>query len=294
MAIFAPGGRGGKPTLQNGTKWGIGMKSSFVFLLLMSGVVVNIEPTPEALLYPYGLDKGDSKNPKLDDGTSKRVVLSVPFSFYGKEYETLYVNNNGVISFDTPVKQYTPDPFPLADGRPFVAPYWGDVDNVLGGEIFYRQTTDPALLKLITQHINQYFPSIPFTATWAFVATWDHVAYYDSRSNKGNTFQAALTTNTKTSFVILNYKDIQWTTGVASGGDPKTGLGGTPAHAGFNSGDETNYYNIPGSRTDAIINITTTSNVNVPGRWVFQVNELELIGVPTEVPHAAADKRCWL
>lgn len=44
-----------------------------------------------ALLYPYGLDKGDSKNPKLDDGTSKRVVLSVPFSFYGKEYETLYV-----------------------------------------------------------------------------------------------------------------------------------------------------------------------------------------------------------
>lgn len=64
--------------------------------------------------------------------------------------------------------------------------------------------------------------------------------------------------------------------------------------AGFNSGDETNYYNIPGSRTDAIINITTTSNVNVPGRWVFQVNELELIGVPTEAPHAAADKRCWL
>lgn len=49
---------------------------------------------------------------------------------------------------------------------------------------------------------------------------------------QGNTFQAALTTNTKTSFVILNYKDIQWTTGVASGGDPKTGLGGTPAHVG--------------------------------------------------------------
>lgn len=49
---------------------------------------------------------------------------------------------------------------------------------------------------------------------------------------QGNTFQAALTTNTKTSFVILNYKDIQWTTGVASCGDPKTGLGGTPAHVG--------------------------------------------------------------
>lgn len=51
-------------------------------------------------------------------------------------------------------------------------------------------------------------------------------------SPQGNTFQATLTTNTDASFIILNYKDIQWTTGVASGGDPKTGLGGTPAHVG--------------------------------------------------------------
>ncbi|NXJ04933.1 TECTA protein, partial [Odontophorus gujanensis] len=267
-----------------------------IFLLISSaGAVTNIEPTPEAaLLYPYGPDQSDRKNPKLDDGTSKRLSLSVPFTFYSKEYRSLYVNNNGVISFDTQVKQYTPDPFPLVDGRSFVAPYWGDVDNVLGGDVFYRQTTDPALLKLITQNINQYFPSTPFTATWAFVATWDHVAYYGSTSNKGNTFQAVLTTDSNTSFVILNYKDIQWTTGVASGGDPKTGLGGTPAHAGFNNGDETNYYNIPSSRTEAVINITKTSNVNVPGRWVFQVDDFKVTGVPTKAPHAAASKSCWL
>ncbi|NXC37852.1 TECTA protein, partial [Penelope pileata] len=247
-----------------------------------------------SLLYPYGLDHNDRKNPKLDDGTSKRLPLSVPFTFYGKKYQTLYVNNNGVISFDTEVKQYTPDPFPLVDGRSFVAPYWGDVDNVLGGDIFYRETTDPALLQLITQNINQYFPQIPFVATWAFVATWDHVAYYGSTSDKGNTFQAALTTNSSTSFVILNYKDIQWTTGTASGGDPDTGLGGTPAHAGFNNGDETNYYNIPGSRTDAVINITTTSNVRVPGRWVFQVDDFKVTEVPSEPPPVAGTNNCWL
>ncbi|XP_010179485.1 PREDICTED: alpha-tectorin-like, partial [Mesitornis unicolor] len=140
------------------------------------------------------------------------------------------VNNNGVISFGTRVNQYNPDPFPLADGRPFVAPYWADVNNVLGGDVFYRETTDPALLTRITRDINQYFPQTSFTATWAFVATWDHVAYYGSTSTKGNTFQAALTTDTKTSFIVLNYGDIQWTTGEASGGDPETGLGGTPAH----------------------------------------------------------------
>ncbi|NXU82141.1 TECTA protein, partial [Xiphorhynchus elegans] len=96
----------------------------------------------------------------------------------------LQVNNNGVISFDDPVRQYTADPFPLADGGTFVAPYWADVDNVLGGDIFYRQTTDPALLAGISQNINQYFPETSFTATWAFVATWDHVAYYGSTSTK--------------------------------------------------------------------------------------------------------------
>ncbi|NXW52572.1 TECTA protein, partial [Nyctiprogne leucopyga] len=254
-------------------------------------------------LYPYGLDQGDQKNPKLDDGTSKKLPLAVHFTFYGREHQTLYVrltwcllqvNNNGVLSFGTPVKQYTPDPFPLADGRPFVAPYWADVDNVRGGEVFYRETTDPTLLELITKNINQYFPTITYTATWAFVATWDHVAYYGSTTKKGNTFQAVLTTDTKTSFVIFNYGDIQWTTGEASDGDPETGLGGTPAHAGFNSGDETNFYNIPGSQTEAVINITQTSNVNVPGRWVFQVDEFKVTGVPTEVPHVAQSNNCWL
>ncbi|NXT88252.1 TECTA protein, partial [Anhinga rufa] len=247
-----------------------------------------------SLLYPYGLDQADHKNPKLDDGTSEKISLTVPFTFYGKKHQNLYVNNNGVISFDSRVKQYTPDPLPLADGRSFVAPYWGDVDNVRGGDIFYRETTDPALLARITKNINQYFPKIPYTAKWAFVATWDHVAYYGSTTNKGNTFQATLTTDTETSFIILNYWDIQWTTGTASGGDPETGLGGTPAHAGFNSGDETNFYNIPSSQTEAIINITKTSNVNVPGRWVFQVDNFKVTGVPTEVPKVANSNNCFL
>ncbi|NXI35871.1 TECTA protein, partial [Galbula dea] len=247
----------------------------------------------DSLLYPYGVGQKDQKTPKLDDGTSKRFYLTVPFTFYSKEYQSLYVNNNGVISFDTPVRQYTPDPFPLADGRPFVAPFWADVNNVKGGDIFYREVTEASLLARITHDINQYFPQIPYQATWAFVATWDHVAFYGSETQKGNTFQAALTTNTNMSFVILNYWDIQWTTGSASDGDAETGLGGTPAHAGFNSGDDTNYYNIPGSQTEAIINITQTSNVNVPGRWVFQVDDFKVTGVPTEGPKVDP-KHCWL
>ena len=45
------------------------------------------------------------------------------------KYQLLQVNNNGVLSFDTPVSQFTPQSFPLGDGRMIVAPYWGDVDT---------------------------------------------------------------------------------------------------------------------------------------------------------------------
>ncbi|XP_061452969.1 alpha-tectorin-like isoform X2 [Rhineura floridana] len=264
------------------------MKTSFAFLILLLGSVwtspvPETEETNEHLLYPYGEAEGDMKNPKDDDGTSPEVPISEPFTFYGKTYHSVYVNNNGVVSFSVPVPEYTPKSIPLVDGKAFVAPYWGDVNNILGGDIFYRETQDPELLRRVTGDINEYFPEIPFTATWAFIATWDHVAYFGTMSRRTNTFQAVLCTNGRIAFIMLNYGDIQWTTGTASEGDPRTGLGGIPAQAGFNSGDDKNYYSIPGSRTPEIINITKTSNVHTPGRWVFQVDDFKVTGVPEEL-----------
>ena len=42
--------------------------------------------------------------------------------------------------------------------------------------------------------------------------------------------------------------------------------------AGFNAGDGIRYFNIPNSRTPAIIDITSTSNYQKPGFWIFQVD----------------------
>ncbi|KAL8220174.1 UNVERIFIED_CONTAM: hypothetical protein K2H54_040018 [Gekko kuhli] len=266
------------------------MKISCGFLLLLLGSALP-SPVPETkktndhLMYPYGAAAGDMKNPKNDDGTSPEIKIKTPFTFYGKEYHSLYVNNNGVISFGGPVAGYTPQPIPLTDGKHFVAPYWGDVNNVLGGDIWYREVKDPEELRRITTELNEYFHDIPFTAIWAFVATWDCVAYFGSVSKKTNTFQAILATDGQTSFIVMNYGDIQWTTGAASGGDRRTGTGGMPAQAGFNSGDDKNYFSIPGSRTPEIINITKTSNVNEPGRWAFQVDDFKVTGIPEELLH---------
>ena len=87
-----------------------------------------------------------------------------------------------------------------------------------------------------------------------------------------NTFQCVLATNGVESFVIFLYADeeIQWTTGDSSGGSG--GLGGTEALAGINAGDGEHFETIPGSRTASIIYIDKTSNVGVPGIWIFKVD----------------------
>ena len=87
-----------------------------------------------------------------------------------------------------------------------------------------------------------------------------------------NTFQCVLATNGVESFVIFLYADgrIQWTTGDNSGGDD--GLGGTEALGGINAGYGENFITIPGSLTPGIINITQTSNVGIPGVWIFRVD----------------------
>ena len=91
-------------------------------------------------------------------------------------------------------------------------------------------------------------------------------------TTKNNTFQCILATDNVTSYAIFQYADglIQWTTGDSAGGIQ--GLDGTQAQIGVNTGDNSSSVNVPGSRTPAIINITRTSNVQVPGQWIFQLN----------------------
>ena len=85
-----------------------------------------------------------------------------------------------------------------------------------------------------------------------------------------------MATNGLNSFIIYLYADngIQWTTGDASGGTD--GLGGIAAQVGFDAGDGARYELVSGSRTQDILNISTTSNVGIPGTWIFQVDEEEV------------------
>ncbi|XP_044922838.1 sushi, nidogen and EGF-like domain-containing protein 1 isoform X7 [Mustela putorius furo] len=92
-----------------------------------------------------------------------------------------------------------------------------------------------------------------------------------------NTFQTVLITDGKFSFTIFNYESITWTTGThASSGGDTTGLGGIAAQAGFNAGDGRRYFSIPGSRTADMAEVETTTNVGVPGRWAFRIDDAQV------------------
>ena len=86
-----------------------------------------------------------------------------------------------------------------------------------------------------------------------------------------NTFQCILATSNSESFVIFLYSDLQWTTGTGSFG--YRGLGGNEALAGYNTGDGINSYTIAGSQTPEILKLTRTSNVGIPGTWIFKVSK---------------------
>lgn len=228
-------------------------------------------------LYPFGNRYGDKQTPQIDDGGSDKLTLKQIFKFFGKNFTILYVNNNGILTFQNKLEEYKPQSFPSKENRSIIAPFWADVDTEhVGGHVWYRETFDQDLLDNATAEIRSYFlRQRKFTASWMFIVTWENVGYYGASKNgtsKRNTFQAVLTSDGIHSFVIFNYNKIVWTTGSNSDGETITGLGGNPAQAGFNAGDQLHYYSIEGAQTPAVINLTLTTNVGIPGKWVFQVD----------------------
>ncbi|XP_072026699.1 protein mesh-like [Amphiura filiformis] len=232
----------------------------------------------EAILFSHGHANGDTVIPVNDDGSSDEILLSTRFPFFDTEYDSLFVNTNGVVSFIDPVRQYTPDAFPLSDNRPLIAPFWADVNTREGGTNSYREVVRTSASEAIFQDMDtiirsQFVDQSAFSGISMFIATWDQVAFFGtSNPSIVNTFQAVLVTNGRHSFVLYNYEMINWTTGTASDGDSSTGLGGTPAQAGFNAGDGIRFFSISGSRTSAIVDIETTTNIGTPGRWLFRVD----------------------
>ncbi len=165
-----------------------------------------------------------------DDGSTAPVDLPFNINFYGQTYSSLWVNNNGNVTFNGPLSTYTP--FGLEGAQiPIIAPFFADVDTRGQGsapvQYGYGQTT--------------------FDGHQAFCVNWLNVGYYNAHADKLNSFQLLLVNRSDQGVgafdIVFNYGQIQWETGDASNG--VNGFGGFAAHIGFSSGTGE-----PGSATE--------------------------------------------
>lgn len=218
--------------------------------------------------------------PRNDDGSTGLVSLGFSFNFFGTTYTQLYVNNNGNVTFDNPLGTYTPFPL-LTTTRVIIAPFFADVDT--------------------TGTSNGSLPVTYGTGTFggqaAFGVNWIKVGYYPGATDKLNSFQLLIVDRSDIAAgdadIYFNYEQILWETGGASGGT--NGLGGSSARAGYSNGIDT-AFELPGSAVNGAFldsNLTTglihTSNIGVPGRWVFQVRGGDVIEPPpVGVPEPAS------
>lgn len=183
-----------------------------------------------------------------DDDSSMAIDLTsldaMGLSYYGTRHTTLFVNNNGNVTFDAPQMAYSPM-LPGATS-PMIAPFWGDVDTRGGGS--------PA-----RNNVN-------WDLTSRLVVTWDHVGTFMTNDTMPNSFQLILTPRADRApgdfDVEMRYALCQWTMGMVSP---------SPATAGFDAGDHTRFLALPGSGTPSILNLCTTSNVGSVGIWRYEV-----------------------
>lgn len=170
--------------------------------------------------------------PRNDDESTASVALPFTANFFGTQYGSVYVNNNGNLTFNAPMRIYTPYTID-ANVPPIIAPYFADVDTRADGsdEVTYGNIT--------------------YGGNPAFCVNWNRVGYYDTKDNLLNDFQLLLVSRTDLVAgdfdIIMNYNKLTWETGQASGGI--AGFNGTPAGAGYSAGDGNadHFYQFPGS-----------------------------------------------
>ncbi|AKF10712.1 nidogen-like domain-containing protein [Sandaracinus amylolyticus] len=239
-----------------------------------------------------------------DDGSSPPIDIRPYFPmglrFFDRTHNQIFVNTNGNITFSGRVRTFTPDPFPVAN-QPMIAPFWADVDI---------RTADDMCQESFGQTCTECGPCQPFADNqvwWHFeeglaVFTWDEVGYFDCHDDRRNSFQLILEAaevcgESAGDFnVEFRFNRCEWDVGDASGGSggfaqeatclfgvcpidptaPCTGgrcRAGVAVQSGFDAGNMTNFYEIPGSRESRTINrrLCEESNVGMPGVWRFQL-----------------------
>jgi len=199
----------------------------------------------------------------IEAATAFSQAFERGFNFFGTKYTSVFVNNNGNLTFGGGLSGYTPGSIGGNSGLPIIAAFWADVDTRNGGGS-------------VTYGYNAGHDS--------FVATWNNVDYYDATSDSHmslrNSYQIEIfDQGAGDAEIIIRYGDLNWTTGDASGGS--NGLGGTVARAGVNSGNTAFQFEMPGSGDDIeMLSLDLSTNCGRAGVWRFTVHNGTILDDP--------------
>lgn len=165
-----------------------------------------------------------------DDGSTGLVSLGFTANFFGTDYTKTFVNNNGNLTFDSALGEYTPFNLYTAN-RVIIAPFFADVDTRAPGS------------SLATYGTGSLGGHNAFAANYLNVGVYDQLPIF-------NSFQVVVIDRADTGAgnfdFEFNYTKIIWETGTASNGN-NLGLGGHSARVGYSNGSASHSFELAGS-----------------------------------------------
>lgn len=195
--------------------------------------LIPLDSTFQYVPMTQGPDAGIPPYYRNNDAATPPIKLPFTFCFYGQSFDTVYISNNGIISFKKPVYSFADHGFPLGADTLLIAPFYSDIDTrgILAGQVLYKIT-----------------PS-------CMIVEWDSVGYATLDDDIYNSFQLIITNGAdpivpEGNNVSFCYTNMQWASADASGGFQ--GFDGMPATVGINNGDKNDYaqfstFDLPGA-----------------------------------------------
>lgn len=231
-------------------------------------------PPPPCIIRP-GFDSEFLVRNDDNEGVNNLLAtLAFSINYFGTTHSSLFVNNNGNVTFGSDLATFTPSPL-ASQGIDIIAPFWADVDTREASSDVVRYGTGSV------------------GGRNAFGVEWVDVGYFAIHSDKRLSVQLVLIDRSDVAAgdfdMEYNYCKVRWEAGDVSGGTGGfwEGPEPSPARAGFaNAGGFS--FEFVGSGTHGAFldsNLTTgliyhSFNGTDSGRYVFQFRT----GVPLQTP----------
>jgi len=241
----------------------------------------------------YGPDFGENVLGRNDDESSVGVYIGETFrnggfKFFGVTYDTIYINNNGNVTFGGPLGEYVPTGIGYNAYDPaIIAPFWMDVDTRLSGrpdaefdtqDGIYdgNDTLQPGMgntssggnsagTDLVYWDLDDGYRDGP-PGDPTITITWDDVGSYSVDDLHPNAFQLQIIQNSDDTFdIVFRYEATAQATSSSNGPF-------TAARAGY--GVSNQGFEITGSGVASSMEqlASTVGNTGEVGYWRFHVD----------------------